>query len=140
MSSNLDVLFPGRDVKIRDASAPEGFQTIRVNPFFARQLPKVFALARDLMPAIKAANGDVMAALALAGDPILEIAALAIGKPLAVFDTMLPDDLIRVLNAVVEENHDFFTQKVGPLMSGLFEMMGRLSGQKPMDGSSSTKG
>lgn len=114
MSNDLEVLFPGRDVEIRG-------QTLRVSPFTARQLPKVFALARDIMPAFKQADGDLMGAFALIGDPILELAALSLGKKIEIFDRMLPDDMIAVLSAVMEENYDFFTQKIEPMMAGVME-------------------
>jgi hypothetical protein len=61
MSNDLKDVFPGREVAIRG-------ETVCANPFYARQLPKVFALARDIQPALQASNGDMMAALALAGD------------------------------------------------------------------------
>jgi Mg/Co/Ni transporter MgtE len=50
---------------------------------------------------------------------ILEVAALSIGKPVSIFDKMLPDDMINVLQAVLEENLDFFTQKIEPQMRAL---------------------
>lgn len=130
MSDDLKVLFPGRDIEIRDFNNPESGSplTLRITPFTARQIPKVLAFVVNIRPLLQEAGGDALKLIALGGDSIFQIAAMAIGKPVEVFDKILPDDALTIISAVLEENYDFFSQRVAP---DLKKLMGAISKSTP---------
>jgi hypothetical protein len=131
-TSDLDVLFPGEDVRARG-------ETVKVEPFYSTQFGPAAKLARPLMLTLlgsglmsfsKTTNADgsdgvqmnlapnwpiVLLEVAEDGfDQLIRFTAFAIGKEFHWFDKVRGDELIDLALAVFKQNSDFFTLRIQP--------------------------
>jgi len=119
--SDMETLFPGRQVTA-------GGETLTIAPIKFGQITQA---SKMLAPVIKAVSSSLgkpeqsimdMASswvdlLAAGGDDLLIFLAWAIGKPREWFDTLGMDDGLSLLQAVYEENVDFFNRRVLPMLA-----------------------
>lgn len=136
MSDDLKVIFPGRDVQTR-------IGVINVSPFRSRKFPAALALLSEIAPKIAQAKEfegvkAILKAIELGGEPVYQLMALALGKPVEIFDELLLDDTMALFTAVVEENYDFFTQKVIPMVVALTDSIQKIAPQEKQGSSQST--
>lgn len=122
--SDLDVLFPGREVVV-------GGETITVKPLAFGQLPKAAKLLQPVVKALRASGaiggegsvidlfGSWVDMLAAGGEELLALVGFAIGKPREWFDGLSMDDGVALVRAAVEVNGDFFGRKVLPMLTGV---------------------
>lgn len=125
--SEIQTLFPGKEVTLSTG------ETITIKPFTFGQLPKALKLSQKIGQALadsynagklsdaKVAVSAAIEVLAEGGEEIIELVGLATGKPRAWFDTVPGEDTLDILNAFIEVNKDFFTQKVLPKVMGLMK-------------------
>lgn len=123
--SEIQTLFPGKEVTISTG------ETITIKPFTFGQLPKALKLSQKIGQSLASAYNDgkltdskqaitsAIECLADGGEEIIELVMLATGKPRTWFDTVPGEDTIDILNAFVEVNKDFFTQKIIPKVMGM---------------------
>lgn len=116
MSEELKTLFPGRDVVVVADGKEE---SIRISPFPFGQIPKVTAVFSDLAPVFLAAKGDMLFIISEGGESVMKILSIAAKKPREWFDTLSADSGVDLLQAVVEENKEFFEKKMGPKLEKL---------------------
>lgn len=89
-----------------------GGKTLQITPLRVRQIP---AFAAAVAPAAGLLmSGDVLKALAVHGDSMLQAVAVATGEPADWLGDLLPDDFIGLASVVVEVNADFFVQRLAP--------------------------
>ena len=119
--NDMETLFPGRQVTA-------GGETLTISPIKFGQITQA---SKMLAPVIKAVSSSLgkpdqsimdMASswvdlLAAGGEDLLLFLAWTIGKPREWFDTLGMDDGLAILQAVYEENVDFFNRRVLPLLA-----------------------
>lgn len=132
----LRILFPTRDIEV----AGEKFL---LRPFPFGKLPKVIGYLGDMMhlvtnipdeliTAIDSSNdngadwkvnpeliGYFATVVELGGENILNMMALAVGKPRVWIDELEPDEGLLLLMDVFEVNYDFFKQRFAPAFQKL---------------------
>lgn len=131
----LRVLFPARDIEV-------GGEKFLLRPFPFGKLPKVIGYLGDMMhlitnipdELISAIEGDVTdgqwkynsdligyftTIIELGGDNILNMMALAVGKPREWVEELDPDDGLLLLMDVFEVNYDFFKRRFAPAFQQL---------------------
>lgn len=124
MSDDLKTLFPGRDVEIRVRKGRAAVtETIFVAPFAFSQLGTATGLARQVLPAIDFAQGNILRLIESAHGPVMELLALCVGRDIEFFDSVLPDDGVKLVAAMIEENYSFFIQNVAPQLEGMTNAM-----------------
>lgn len=101
-----------------------------VSPLRVRQLGPftraVRPVANDLLLAIE--SGDFLTTIELHSDRVIEAVAVATGEAEEYIGELYPDDLVRLIRAVVEVNTDFFIRKLAPeLTKTLAGMQGSLA-------------
>jgi hypothetical protein len=122
-SSDLEILFPGMDVKA-------GGETVTVKPFKFGQLAKAVKLLRPITDAVRDTgiagmngSGFVLAAdwplrlpelMADGGEPLLEFVAFAVAKPREWLDTLDADEGVELTKTVFEVNSSFFVSRIAP--------------------------
>lgn len=98
-----------------------GGKTLALTPLRMRQLP---AFAKSIMPVAGfMMRGELLAALAIAGDDLVDAVTVAIGEPREWVVELLPDEFITLASAVMEVNTDFFVQHVAPQVTAAAESM-----------------
>jgi len=91
-----------------------------LRPFKSRQLPKAIKLARPILGYFAAFGDtgeqrvDYARLIGDYGDPLIEIAALAIGKTPEELDAYRPDELVDLMRGVLQVNLDFFFSSLKP--------------------------
>ena len=100
-----------------------------IRPFTFRQFFKVTAHLERVFNSIKGREvnfDDTMGlfqlalhACAEAGDDVMALLAIAIGRDVAYFDTLSMDDGAKLLVSVIKVNKSFFEQKVMPMLTTL---------------------
>ncbi len=141
--SDMETLFPGRDVTINGA-------TIRVVPLFFGQYPQAVKLIRPLLTVFRESGAfgvkpakqpdgtdgfqltmsdNWLASLPLllehGGEALMQFFAFAMSKPRVWLDTVPGDQGLALAHAILSENADFFVQKIMPLLAefGLMKMV-----------------
>ncbi len=125
--TDLETLFPGREIAIGDKS-------LMLKPLSFGQLPRA---AKLLQPIAKSLNGNGLFAfdgktgvlrmasdwpmrlidiMADSGDVVMAFLALASGQDAAWIEALAPDDGVLLARHVIEINSDFFVQKVLPVV------------------------
>ncbi len=118
--SDMETLFPGRQVTA-------GGETLTITPLFFGDVPLA---SQKLAPVVKAVASSLgksdqsimdMASswvdlLAAGGEDLLMFLAWSVKKPREWFNTLGMDDGLAILQAVYEENVDFFNRHVLPLL------------------------
>lgn len=127
MSNELNTLLPGRDITLSDESV------VTIKPLVFGQFPKASKLAQGiaapLMEAYANQTADSAAAiisvLSEGGEDFIALIALGINKPRSFFDTLPFDDGVKLAQAFIEVNLDFFTQRVLPLLQKFLPQAGQ---------------
>ncbi|MDE2455665.1 MAG: hypothetical protein KGL43_18920 [Burkholderiales bacterium] len=133
MAGDLETLAPTpREVTAKG-------DTVAIAPFYFGQFPRVMGLLRQIgqqvqgtgIMSISTGGGNAQFSLASnwaerlpevfeqAGEPWLDLLAMAIGKPRKWFDTLAADEGLLLSQAMVEVNLDFFARKLLPLIQGM---------------------
>jgi hypothetical protein len=99
-------------------------------PLKVRQIP---AFARAISPlAGVLARGDLLAAIALHGEALIEAVAVATGESPERLGALEADAFLQVVSTVILVNADFFTQRVKPaLEQSLQQINTAMAGIKP---------
>lgn len=131
-TTELEVLFPtGKEVTVAG-------EVLRITPFKAGQLPRVFKAVDPISAYIYQAftnniEGNaatvITSIMAQGGDNVLELASIGARKPRAWVDDLELDELIAVVSAVLEVNVSFFVQKVLPTITNSLAKVAQVSGQ-----------
>jgi hypothetical protein len=109
--NDIGVLFPGRVVKIANGE-------VRVSPFMFQDIPKVLALIAKYPQFFKpGAPIDAQKLIIEGWKDVLELLALGLRVQPEWFNDLAAEDGFALLDAVLEENIDFFTKHVMPLMN-----------------------
>lgn len=124
--SDLAVLFPnGVDVIVNG-------ELINIKPFTFGQLPKVTQLLQPVIGSLVSSGlvafdgGDMriaddwpmrMVEIMAAGEPLVELTALAAKKDRVFMDTIGMDDGVALVRATIEVNADMFSKKILPMVS-----------------------
>lgn len=103
-----------------------GGEAIHVAPAKIGTLAKMLVAARPLIDAVRGSDAGLTAVQMLALHPqaVLEVAALAIDKPVAWVEDLPPDEAIALIGAVAQENRDFFMQRVLPRLTTIAASLG----------------
>ena len=145
----LDVLFP--EGKAVDA----GGETLTLTPFKFGQYPKALKLMIPLVSAFKASGilgldtegnlvissdwmvlvDGAVSLLAEVGDPMIDLCALATGKPREWLENISADEGVSLLRGVFEVNSDFFEKRIAPKL-GLSVKIAAADGSTPSTDSS----
>ena len=134
--SDMETLFPGRQVTA-------GGETLTITPLFFGNVPLA---TEKLAPVIKAVSSslgkpdqsimDIASSwvdlLAAGGEDLLMFLAWYVNKPREWFNTIGMDDGLALLQAVYEENVDFFNRRVLPLLA-------RAPAESPQTGATSSE-
>lgn len=92
---------------------------IPVAPIKVRNIPAFARAAAPVMAAM--ASGDLLAAVAEAGDELIAAVAIATGEPADWLGDLDADDFVRLAGAVIEVNADFFARKLAPAIAAASE-------------------
>ena len=126
----LRVLFPARDIEVAG-------ERMTLRPFPFGKLPKVIGYLGDMMHLITNIPEELIAVMEgedaendwkvnpeligyfttvieIGGENILNMMALAVGKPREWVDELDPDEGLLLLMDVFEVNYDFFKQRFAP--------------------------
>ena len=145
----LDVLFP--EGKAVDA----GGETLTLTPFKFGQYPKALKLMIPLVSAFKASGilgldtegnlvissdwmvlvDGAVSLLAEVGDPMIDLCALATGKPREWLENISADEGVALLRGIFEVNSDFFEKRIAPKL-GLSVKIAAADGSTPSTDSS----
>lgn len=125
--TDIETLFPGKEITLSTG------ETITIKPFTFGQLPKALKLSQKVAQLLansynegkltdsKVAVANVIEILGESGEDIILLIGMSANKDRAWFDTVPGEDTIDILNAFIEINMDFFTQKVMPKVSSLIQ-------------------
>lgn len=130
MSLDTYVLTP-REIEIAG-------KKLELTPLRVRQIP---AFAKAILPVSGfMARGDLVAAMAVAGDDLVAAVTVATGEPHEWVANLLPDEFVALATAVMEVNTDFFVQRVAPKLVAAAESMKKIApaGAMSSPGSSAT--
>lgn len=123
---------------------------IVVAPLVTAQIPPFLRHARPLFDAIEQGlNGDFdtlapdwMSLLETHGEAIIQAVAVATGQTPAAIGRLPPDQTIALVQAILEENLDFFVRRLLPavsqLMTGIMERLRGMAGPTSSSDSSPT--
>lgn len=124
---DLKILLPHEEIQV-------GGETLVLAPFAFGKITKVLKHATTIITMISSlpenafdAEGKLnledpsvtvilMIQMAEGGDVLLDLMSLATDKPRAWIEALNPEEGIRLLMKIWEVNHDFFTQRLAPLM------------------------
>lgn len=115
MSDDLKALFPGQEVVA-------GGETIKVFPFAFGQLPKVAKCFASIKGVIE--GGNLIEIASAGGEDLIELLCIAAKRPRAWFDTLPSDQGLELMAAVIQQNRDFFTQRMQPALQRLTQAVG----------------
>ncbi len=160
--SDMDVLFPGEDIKVRLRGKAEP-ETVRVEPFYSLQwkpaMAKIKPIAKTVFGVIKPnENGSISLKLSddffvtlldSAGDgadALIDFVAFAIGKPREWFADVPADSggreglggLYELAEAVYRQNSDFFKRRVLPMLKAWMPAASAPGGAPSLPASSPT--
>jgi hypothetical protein len=76
-------------------------------------------IAADLFLALEG-SGDVVQTIELHGERMIEAVSIATGIEQTELESVLPDDFLKLAEAVVEVNADFFVRRLIPSLMPLF--------------------
>ncbi|WP_293716298.1 hypothetical protein [Stenotrophomonas sp. UBA7606] len=140
VTADVDVLAPA------STSVEFAGQLVEILPIPAGRIPLLIRTARPVIQALMDNNvltgeGDeldinVMQIVDLMGDhgeQFFDALSLAAGVSVADVEAANLDDVVRLTQACLRVNRDFFTQSVAPLLAGMAQ---RLPGVGPMPSSS----
>ncbi|WP_444452040.1 hypothetical protein ACTTAI_13360 [Rhodobacter capsulatus] len=114
-SEDLEALFPlARETMIAGVS-------VALGPLKVRQFGAFTKVAEPFAGHV--ISGDYLAAVVQHPDAVIAALEIATGQPAAVFDDMLPDEIMSVLAEVMEINLRFFGQRLLPMRDQLRERM-----------------
>lgn len=119
---------------------------IAVRPLVTAELPPFLRAARPVFDALEAAGNmdgvDWISLVEQHGERIIDALAIATRQEPARIGTLPLDHTVALLQAVLEENMDFFVRRLLPgavrLMSGLLAHISPASGPTPSSASSET--
>lgn len=146
-SSDLGALLPGQEVTVNS-------EVIRVVPLFFGQYPTAIKLVRPLADVIKRSGAfsvkqvqgpdgkpkvafdmteDWLSAMPMVleegGEALIRFFAFCINKKREWFDTVSGDAGLLLANAILQENRDFFVQKILPTLTALGWMTAKTDGE-----------
>ena len=110
MSEDIKTLFPGKEITV-------GGETFTISPFTFGQLPKVaqcFAAIQSKM-----SSGNMIEIASAGGEDLLALLCISVKKPRAWFDTLPSDEGLALMATVIEQNRDFFVQRMSPVLARL---------------------
>jgi predicted sugar kinase len=103
MSSTIDILFPQEKViRIED-------RDFVVREFHAKEFPAVVAIAASMNGSGQA---DIISALEANGDKVLRLVSTVTNQPIEVVERLRLPTLLRLIEAILEENLDFFVRQL----------------------------
>ncbi|MCE3608075.1 hypothetical protein LXA47_31385 [Massilia sp. P8910] len=119
--SELEILFPEVEIEVRG-------EPIRISPFKVGKWIKVMKMVSAMQPIIakhiKGEDVNMMGIMFDAGDPVMDLIALAINKPRAWLDEASGDEAIRIATVVFNQNKEEFVKKMMPLLGDLLGLVG----------------
>jgi hypothetical protein len=134
-ASDIDVLFPGRDVMAKG-------EAVKVLPLFFGQYPQAIKLLKPVATVLSESGiirlrpEGVTADFSIAddwalklpeimiegGEALIQFLAFAINKPRKWFDALPADEGLMLVKAVFSENADFFVKRIRPLLGQLVKV------------------
>lgn len=129
---------------------------IAVAPLVTAQIPPFLRAARPLLDAIEDSleqasdlpsaemptGSDWLGLMEKHGESLIESVAVATGKSAGEIGKLPPDHTVALIQAVLEENLDFFVRRLLPataaLMTGILGRLGALAGRTSSSDSSPT--
>lgn len=132
----VELLFPkGKDVSLKG-------KTYHVKPFGFGQFPIILKMMDGFSAENLKEQGNTAETLFMlikdnaAG--IIEICALAVGEKKEFFLDLPPDEGLTLIQAILEVNVDFFTKRLLPILTGMFEKLTESVGAASLPSSSKT--
>jgi hypothetical protein len=117
----IKLVAPSADVVV-------GTETIVIKPFTFGQWPKVIKHIQDALGTKDYSQGvSIPELLAESGESVLELVAIATGKPRSWLDTVEADEGIALVAAVIQVNADTFAKKILPSLEGIGASLTKLS-------------
>lgn len=116
--SELEILFPqGIEVTLKE-------ELFTVKPFTLGQIPLVMAAMQKIAGPAQAAlysgkaqdAATLMGIFAVAGEDIIKLIAKIINKPEEYVNSLEMDESVKLIEAIVNVNKDFFLKKVTPIL------------------------
>lgn len=112
LTTSLETLIP-QPVEIEI-----GGKNISILPIKVGKLPAFIRAVAPFIGAFKQSSEvDFIALLGDHGDAVLDACAIGSGLPRAEIDELDPAQLVRIAQAIVEVNMDFFIRRLGPAVS-----------------------
>lgn len=97
-----------------------GGEAIVINEFNTKQTLQALAAAFQLIEALEGKGEATIAQIfSAAPDAVLQIVAVAVGKPVAYVEALRPSDTLALVAAIIKVNKPFFTNEVLPKLAGL---------------------
>lgn len=132
MQQEVELLFPqGQEVTVAG-------EKLKIMPFTFGQFPKVLACLKGVRDEIEEQDKDgkmvkrtmaVDEILIQNGDKLLDLCALATGKPISFFEKVSLVEGVDLVQAMVQVNGDFFVKRLQPkLLKAMGELNGLLGG------------
>lgn len=116
---------------------PIGGGDLQLQPADLLTLSRMLQAGGEVLARLESVPSDASMAdvlLAMVRDPeavgrLLDVAALGAGKPRSWVDALRGDEQLQLIVAVIEVNHDFFAQRLRPILgAGMSRLMKRLLG------------